>query len=130
MIVLSAVISVLLIAAVSVACWWLAHSEEYAEDLDLPHRVCARCLLDGIDRPVVEDLSERITRCGRRACATLGEAEEQAWTEARPAPVEAPVEAAPVEAEARPAVDPVRACPAVDPVRGEIPAAWSSHPAP
>ncbi|MFI5778785.1 hypothetical protein [Nocardia sp. NPDC051570] len=99
MVVLSAVISVLLIAAVSVACWWLAHVEEYADDLDLPYRVCARCLLDGIDRPVVEDLSARLTCCGHSTKTSEV------------------VDSAPAE----PA--------SIAPFRGEIPEVWSWHPA-
>ncbi|RDI63753.1 hypothetical protein DFR76_10990 [Nocardia pseudobrasiliensis] len=101
MVVLSAVISVLLIAAVSVACWWLVHTEEYADDLDLPHRVCARCLLDGIDRPIVEDLSARLTCCAHHSM-----------------PPEPPA--------AEP--EPVESTPTT-PVRDEVPAVWSWHPA-
>ncbi|MGV9681029.1 hypothetical protein ACWDSJ_37655 [Nocardia sp. NPDC003482] len=48
MVVLSVVISALLIAAAGVACWWLAHDQS-ATDLELAHRVCGRCLLDGVD---------------------------------------------------------------------------------
>ncbi|MBF6333059.1 hypothetical protein [Nocardia transvalensis] len=69
MVVLSAVISVLLIAAVVAACWWLAHNVDYADDVDLPYRVCGRCLLDGIEYPTIGDQATRAPRCGRRICS-------------------------------------------------------------
>ncbi|MBF6331942.1 hypothetical protein [Nocardia transvalensis] len=52
MVVLSNVVSVLLIAAVVAACWWLAHDTDQFDEADLPPQdVCSRCLLDGIDQP-------------------------------------------------------------------------------
>lgn len=59
MIMLSAVLSMVLIAAVGVACWWLLHTVESFDRYDLPHRA-RRLPLDHSGGPLRRDLAPGI----------------------------------------------------------------------